>query len=640
MLKKTLSAVGIVTAGFVLVVVVVVWQLRQVAAIVRQAGAEDIPLHRAAISVTEHSRALETAVASAFLSGTESETSLRVARARDTLEHLHGALTRLNGARFRSIHENQLNLPASTHVSSAGPNTVGELLRFLQADFDALAGATEKATALAAAQLKLRADLATAKADLSEAYRKTFELEKVDPKAFGDVSRATLVILCSTSIRDINVAGRSKFDEGAAEFDKTNVTAEARALLEPLRTQFDKTLALALQTLASSADYDSFASKAGRMQANASLLREFADYGFNRGQDQLATSAAHTSLFSLWFSTATIVIGSIVAFFMARSMARNVTALARQLGARVDGLIDSSGRMLATSEHLAQGASSQAAALEETSASMEEMSSMTKRNAENAQAAKDLASQTRQAADAGVSDMQAMDQAVGAIKTSSDNIARIIKTIDEIAFQTNILALNAAVEAARAGEAGMGFAVVADEVRNLAQCSAQAARETAELIEDSLRKSEQGVQISTRVANNLQDVVTKIRRVDELVAEIATASNEQSQGIEQANIGIGQVDKITQANAASAGESAQAATTLAENANALQEVVGELLSLTSGRRTALAEGPASPAPATSSESRPSSQPVSQTHSRISEPVVQTRVSAGSASVATGSFKDF
>jgi methyl-accepting chemotaxis protein len=207
------------------------------------------------------------------------------------------------------------------------------------------------------------------------------------------------------------------------------------------------------------------------------------------------------------------------------------------------------------------------------------MSSMTKRNAENAQKANDLAKQARQAADKGAADMQTMNAAMEALQVSSDDIAKIIKTIDEIAFQTNILALNAAVEAARAGEAGMGFAVVADEVRNLAQRSAQAAKETAAKIEGAIDKTAQGVGISGQVTQTLNEIVIKARLVDELVAEVANASREQTSGITQINTAVGQMDKVTQSNAANAEESAAAAEELNSQAVVMKQAVGELIRL-------------------------------------------------------------
>jgi methyl-accepting chemotaxis protein len=236
------------------------------------------------------------------------------------------------------------------------------------------------------------------------------------------------------------------------------------------------------------------------------------------------------------------------------------------------------------SQSLAGGASEQAASLQETSASLEEMASLTQRNADSANKAKELANQTRAAADTGAADVSEMNEAMDQIKVASDNIAKIIKTIDEIAFQTNILALNAAVEAARAGEAGMGFAVVADEVRNLAQRSAQAAKETAAKIEDSIQKSGRGVTISSKVAVSLQEIVTRAREVDELVHEIANASKEQHLGIQQINKAVAQMDKVTQSNAASAEESASGAEELNAQAFMLKDAVLELQALVTGQR--------------------------------------------------------
>jgi hypothetical protein len=243
----------------------------------------------------------------------------------------------------------------------------------------------------------------------------------------------------------------------------------------------------------------------------------------------------------------------------------------------------SSSEIASASRTLAEGAGEQAAALEQTSASLEEMSSLAKNNAGNAHTASDLAKRTRSGADKGTMDMQTMTTAMDAMKASNDETAKIIKTIDEIAFQTNILALNAAVEAARAGEAGMGFAVVADEVRNLAQRSAQAAKETASKIEGSTTRTTQSVNVSAQVAATLNEIASQVRQVDELISIVAGASREQTTGISQINSAVAQLDKVTQANAAAAEESAAAADELNAQAEAMNQSVGDLLKMVGGK---------------------------------------------------------
>ena len=269
-------------------------------------------------------------------------------------------------------------------------------------------------------------------------------------------------------------------------------------------------------------------------------------------------------------------------WILIRSISRQLSRLAEDLGGTSREVAASASQVSATSQSLAEGSSEQAASLEETSASLEELSSMTKRNSENSQKANDLSKQTRTAAEKGVADMQGMHTAMAAIKSSSDDIANIIKTIDEIAFQTNILALNAAVEAARAGEAGMGFAVVADEVRNLAQRSAQAAKETAAKIEGAITKTAQGVELSDKISQVLNDIVTKARQVDELAEEVAGASREQTQGITQISTAVGQMDTVTQNNAASAEESAASSEELNAQAEIMKQSVAELMRLVGG----------------------------------------------------------
>jgi len=304
------------------------------------------------------------------------------------------------------------------------------------------------------------------------------------------------------------------------------------------------------------------------------------------GADNIATASSSSlnlaSRVMVGGVLAALVLGVAASLFIARSIVKILTQTAESLSEGSDQVASASGQISSSSQSLAEGASEQAASLEETSASLEEIASMTKRNAENALSAKDLSSDTRKAAETGSANMQEMNHAMADIQSASSNIAKIIKTIDEIAFQTNILALNAAVEAARAGEAGAGFAVVADEVRNLAQRSANAAKETAEKIEDSISKSANGVAISGKVTESLDQIVTKARQVDELVAEIATASREQSQGIDQVNTAVTQMDKVTQTNAAAAEESASASEELTAQAATLRELVGDLQTLVTG----------------------------------------------------------
>ncbi|HEX2855064.1 MAG TPA: methyl-accepting chemotaxis protein [Opitutaceae bacterium] len=299
-------------------------------------------------------------------------------------------------------------------------------------------------------------------------------------------------------------------------------------------------------------------------------------------ENRTRTEQRHNEVMVLSITTAGILLGILLASFIIRGVSRGITAVAARLATESDKAKESAAQVASASQSMAEGASQQAGSLQETSASLHEMASMTQRNSENAQNAKTLANQARQTADAGAAEMEQMKSAMGAIKGSSVEISKIIKTIDEIAFQTNILALNAAVEAARAGEAGLGFAVVADEVRNLAQRCAGAARETAEKISASTEKSEQGVRISEKMATNLSAIVDKTRQLDERIGEIAQSSHEQSEGISQLNSAVASMDKITQDNAALAQQSASASEEMKEQAESVRAAVGELMRMAHG----------------------------------------------------------
>jgi methyl-accepting chemotaxis protein len=226
-----------------------------------------------------------------------------------------------------------------------------------------------------------------------------------------------------------------------------------------------------------------------------------------------------------------------------------------------------------SSQSLSQGATEQASSLEQITSAMTEMGSQTKQNADNAAQANQLATEARDSANTGNEQMQKMMTAMEEINVSSKNISKIIKVIDEIAFQTNLLALNAAVEAARAGKHGKGFAVVAEEVRNLAARSAKAAKETADMIEGSVKKAEAGGEIAGKTAGALEGIVDSVTKVTDLVGEIAAASDEQAQGFAQVNQGLSQIDHVTQQNTANAEESASAAIELSGQASQMQNML-------------------------------------------------------------------
>lgn len=349
------------------------------------------------------------------------------------------------------------------------------------------------------------------------------------------------------------------------KFKSATTADEKIKLVEQLRSADEKTDAL-LKTLQELAEkgINSLVSKATEARRKCEELGE-------RSMRQQVVLVVFAATAGLGFG-----------YFFSSRMAKTLGHLTHELAVGAEKIAEASRHSSESSKSLADGATQQAASLEETSASLEEISSMTKSNAASASQAKELSGRTRAAADGGAADMAQMKLAMDEIKQSSSEIAKIVKAIDEIAFQTNILALNAAVEAARAGEAGAGFAVVAEEVRALAQRSAQAAKETEAKIQASVVKSEQGVQISAKVANSLQQIVEGARQVDGLVAEIANSSKQQEQGIAQVNGAVSQMDHVTQATAAHAEESASSAEEMAALSKTMHAMVDTLLIVVEG----------------------------------------------------------
>lgn len=282
------------------------------------------------------------------------------------------------------------------------------------------------------------------------------------------------------------------------------------------------------------------------------------------------------------------VIGILTSILTARSVSRTLKAIIEGLTGTSREVGSGAGQLSQASQSLAEGSSEQAASIEETSSSLEEMASMTKQNADNAGQANQLMIETTQVVSTANESMKHLNASMLGISKASEETSKIIKTIDEIAFQTNLLALNAAVEAARAGEAGAGFAVVADEVRNLAMRAAEAAKNTASLIEGTVKRVTEGTAVVEKTNSAFSRAASSVAKMGELVGEITASSNEQAQGIEQINKAVAEMDQVVQQNAAHAEQSASASQEMSAQAEHMKDYIAKLAALIGGATAARA----------------------------------------------------
>jgi len=383
-----------------------------------------------------------------------------------------------------------------------------------------------------------------------------------------------------------------------AETESAKLCAEYESMYSDREDErlFKLALAARQELFTRIAKLQSLASEGKKEEASDLLIREV-DPALDRAAEGFRASAAYNQALaerasekgvgtvreSYWVLGSVLaltgLLGGLLGWLSSRGVSRALGGVAGSLEQGAKQTAAAAGQLSAASQALAAGASEQGASVTQTSAALEQMSAMIRSTAGNAEKAKAYAGQARGAAETGARTMAEMSAAMRAIEASSADVAKIVKNIDEIAFQTNILALNAAVEAARAGEAGAGFAVVADEVRSLAQRSAAAAKETATRIEAAISNSRQGSASCARVGESLEEIMDKVRSADALVAEIATAAREQAQGIDQVSLAMTQMDKVTRDTASTASESAGAAEELSGQASGLEDTVRYLKSL-------------------------------------------------------------
>lgn len=399
----------------------------------------------------------------------------------------------------------------------------------------------------------------------------------------------------------------NELNKDASNKEAQNLTTQIASNLSSLNSALDQLIADSAVSSKAAVDRTALADK---INENAVKL-------WTVGSDMATKVAADSEaavtrvIYALLGGTlVAIIISMVMAALITKGITGPVNRIIETLSEGAQEVDNASSQLSSASNTLAEGATENAASLEETSAALEELSSMTKRNADNAQEANALMAQATGAVEKADGSMGSVIQAMEEISVSGNEIGKIIKTIDEIAFQTNLLALNAAVEAARAGEAGAGFAVVADEVRNLAIRSADAAKNTADLIASTISNINSGSEMVNTTAENFRIVASHSGKVAELLAEVSEASKEQSQGIGQITTAMSEMDKVTQSNAASAEESASAAGQLSLQAGNLLGAVDDMQALVHGagsggfkpKRAALPAAQTRPLPPKASES--------------------------------------
>ena len=416
-------------------------------------------------------------------------------------------------------------------------------------------------------------------------------------QSFRIISEGTKSIILSIDEAEKNREAeivRSQFqDQYFIKLTKATLTKEEKPLvttmgvvIEEAKRLAEQAVELGLANRVSEAAYMITNKLGPAMETLDNVTGEFIKLQEKANENEAASAlkvfSSSVKLF-IFLAVFAIVLGSVLVLYITNSITGPVNKIANTLTEGANQVAGASGQLLSAAQQLAMGGAEQASAIEETSSVLQETSAMLQQNTANTKQAAQLSEQAKESANKGNQEMQQMMNSMVEIKKSSDQIAKIIKVIDDIAFQTNILALNAAIEAARAGEAGMGFAVVAEEVRNLAQRSAQAAKETTLIIEANIDLSGKGVTMAERVREALNEITVQANKVNDLMDEIAAASQEQFLGVEQVNKAMNQMQTVTEQNCSSAEESAAAAEELSAQADNLNRIVRELSQMLSGK---------------------------------------------------------
>lgn len=567
----SIIAIGILSLG--LVVVFVLWQTSSLKNTISVDNKNAYSLFSSISQINESTRQIQINIAEAYLTRIIDDVDFREKLVNEELGKIQKALNGIGSTLGDENKDIQLEYVLGEETKLV---TLGAAHENLSKFYSSFAKELSSLFLARKDQIETLKLMAKERSNLSKVYRDSFALQKYDQEIFKKISRASLTILSSNSNGELNFSGRTIFEDAAKALSNRSLPSDLNEKWQNLSKQFQTTYEIAFKASSFANDFDIINQKLTEPSKISESLHAFAENEFHQSQSRAIVTADTTQSVSALAGLLAALACVVVGWLVSRKTLQELSGLMRSLLLANKDITSASSSLTETSTQLSSSAARSAANLEETVASLAEISSMVQANAESAQTSFELSLSSVNTASQGKEKVEFLANSINELSRNSVKINEIVTLIDDIAFQTNLLALNAAVEAARAGEHGKGFAVVADAVRSLAMKSANAAKEVTLLINSNSEQIQIGVVSAGECQKVLEEIHVSIQKLKEMSADIATASKEQSIGINQINISLNELDAVSQGNVESAQKTASDSADLSNQSSSLSQVVVDL----------------------------------------------------------------
>lgn len=582
MFKKILSVFIVSILGLGVVVGVVFFELNKLESTTEKTLQTDQGFYQVNNSLSDKVHQLKSILSAAFISEDVTEVDILKVQADDLFLDIENTLSEFGEQKFQILQSGLLSLDQdlSTWIQEKEVEqmeiTVSDMLSLLSPKINDLKAQKENLFKIATNSIINYKTHEKESKELSKIFRKTLELSAVNKKAYNNMTRAVMAVMYSKSTSELNSMGRAKFSGAYEDILQEELTKKQKELLEKSKNQFFKTFDHAIANSVSSHAYHYFIKEIDQLTNAFDELSNFALTNLQIGNQELRKTSTLTKQLIGLISGVTVVISLLLGFFTARYFSNKI---GEQVSYIQDGskvLVTSINSMLNASGLMTEAYKKQIDAASKTSSSLNEIREMTSVNASNSKKAKEETDTMKNFQDEATQSAGALISSMEELKGANETVFNIVKTIDEIAFQTNILALNAAVEAARAGSHGAGFAVVADEVRSLASQCAKAADESAQQISSSMKCGEDSLKCAMTVQTRLEEILNKSNILDEIISSVANASSEQAQGIEYISESMVDTDRLIQENKGISDDNENTAQQLSELSEQLNGSIATL----------------------------------------------------------------